>query len=388
MSILAMKKFPLRGRTLALLVVILPLLALFIYVGMRSGPLAPVAVKVATVTLQSISPSLFGIGTVEARYSYRIGPTAAGRVGRIDVQVGDTVTAGQVIGEMDPIDLDERLRSLDAAFAKAQASVREAEARHSYAKTQTQRYEKLFIAGSTSDELVGARQQEVRIAEAALAATRQELLRTDADRQALAAAIGSLQLIAPADGIIAARHVEPGTTLVAGQPAIEIFDPSSLWINVRFDQTHSAALAQMQATRIVLRSRHEQTLSGKVLRVEPKADAVTEETLVKVIFDSIPQPLPLIGELAEVTVTLPEMPPLPTIPNAAIVHQGSKTGVWMIINDQLQFRPIQLGTADLEGSVQVRTGLDQGEQIVVYSEKTLQANRRIKIVTQMPGVKP
>ena len=42
-----MKKLPLQGRTLALLAVIIPLLVLFIYVGLRSGPLAPVAVTVA-----------------------------------------------------------------------------------------------------------------------------------------------------------------------------------------------------------------------------------------------------------------------------------------------------------------------------------------------------
>lgn len=54
-------------RTLALLVVVVPLVALFIYVVLRSGPLAPVAVTVATVKQQAITPSLFGIGIVEAR---------------------------------------------------------------------------------------------------------------------------------------------------------------------------------------------------------------------------------------------------------------------------------------------------------------------------------
>lgn len=51
-----MKKLPLQGRTLALLAVIIPLLVLFIYVGLRSGPLAPVAVTVASVESRAITP--------------------------------------------------------------------------------------------------------------------------------------------------------------------------------------------------------------------------------------------------------------------------------------------------------------------------------------------
>ena len=53
-----MKRLPLQGRTLALLAVIVPLLVLFIYVGFRSGPLAPVAVTVMTVESQAVTPAL------------------------------------------------------------------------------------------------------------------------------------------------------------------------------------------------------------------------------------------------------------------------------------------------------------------------------------------
>ena len=103
-------------RAWVLLAVGIPLLALFVYVGLRSGPLAPVTVTLVKAEARALHPALFGIGTVEARYTHRIGPTVAGRVERLDVQVGDAVHAGQVLGEMDPIDLDERIRSQDAAL--------------------------------------------------------------------------------------------------------------------------------------------------------------------------------------------------------------------------------------------------------------------------------
>ncbi|MCD2486549.1 biotin/lipoyl-binding protein, partial [Staphylococcus aureus] len=91
------------------------------------------------------------IGTVEARYTYRIGPTFAGRIRRLDVHAGDRVRAGQVLGEMDPVDLDDRIRAQEAALKRAVAQLREAEARQAYAQTQARRYEHLLAVRSTSE---------------------------------------------------------------------------------------------------------------------------------------------------------------------------------------------------------------------------------------------
>ena len=380
-----MKKLRFQHRTLALLAVLVPLLLLFIYVGLRSGPLAPIAVTTATVEARTITPSLFGIGTVEARYTYKIGPTFAGRVKRLDVHVGDPVKAGQMLGEMDPVDLDDRLRAQESAFRRAQAALREAEARQRYAQTQARRYEQLLAVRSASEETVTTKRQELQIAEAGLSAAQEELARARADRQGLAAQRNNLRLIAPVDGIVAARDADPGTTIVAGQTVVEVIDPKSLWINVRFDQIRASGLAEGLPARIVLRSRNGQTLHGRVLRIEPKADAVTEETLAKVVFAAMPQPLPPVGELAEVTVDLPPLPSAPTISNAAVRRNGDKLGVWKIIDGDLRFAPIAPGGSDLDGNVQVREGLKNGDRIVTYSEKPLTAKSRIHEVDRIPG---
>ena len=381
-----MKKLPLQGRTLALLAVIIPLLVLFIYVGLRSGPLAPVAVTVASVESRAITPALFGIGTVEARYTYKIGPTFAGRVKRLEVHVGDQVKAGQVLGEMEPVDLDDRVRSQESVFKRAEAALREAEARQAYAQTQARRYEQLFAVRSTSEEIVTTKRQELQIADAALSAAREDIARARSDREGLVAQRSNLRLIAPVDGVVAVRDADPGTTIVAGQAVVEVIDPKSLWINARFDQISASGLAGGLPTLIVLRSRGGQTLKGRVLRVEPKADAVTEETLAKVTFDNKPEPLPPVGELAEVTVDLPALPAAPLIPNAAVQREGDKVGVWQIVDGDLHFSPVKLGASDLNGYVQVREGLKNGDQIVTYSEKALTARSRIHVVDHIPGV--
>jgi RND family efflux transporter MFP subunit len=380
-----MSRFPLRGRTLALIAAIVPLLILFIYVGLRSGPLAPVAVTVTSVTSEAVSPALFGIGTVEARHTHKIGPIFAGRIQRLDVQVGDEVKAGQVLGEMDPVDLEDRGRSLEAAVRRAEAVLREAEARHAFASTQAQRYDELYVSRSVSEELRGTKRQELQIAAAARAVAQAEVVRVRSDREGLGVQQGSLRLVAPVDGLVVAREADPGTTVVAGQAVVEIIDPSSLWMNVRFDQISAAGLRRDLPAQIVLSSRSGQPLKGHVLRVEPKADAVTEETLAKVVFDTQPESLPPLGELAEVTVNLPALPAAPTVANAALRRLGEQTGVWKLVDGDLQFVPVKLGASDLNGRVQVREGVAVGDQVVTYSEKTLTAKSRFKVVDHIAG---
>ena len=155
---------------------------------------------------------------------------------------------------------------------------------------------------------------------------------------------------------------------------------------MRFDQLGSAGLRSGQRARIVLRSQSQRDIDGRVLRVEPLADAVTEEVLSKVVFDSVPDPLPPIGELTEVTVALIALPTAPTVPNASLQRVDGRLGVWLIEDGDLRFAEIRLGASDLEGRVQILEGLKAGEQVVVYSQRALRAKSRIKIVEQLPGV--
>lgn len=395
-----MKRLPMQGRTLAMIGVLVPLIALFIYVALRSGPLAPVPVTVTTVESRSISPALFGIGTVEARYTYKIGPTVAGRVRRVDVNVGDRVKAGQLLGEMDPVDLDDRVISQEAALKRiaasvlaAEAQVRDTTARFTYADTQAQRYEKLLQTGSVTEMAAEAKQQERQVAEAGLAsaranldAARQDLARVRAEREGLGKQRSNLRLIAPVDGLVVSRQADPGTTVVAGQAVVEVIDPKSLWVNVRFNQLSSSGLFPGLQAGIVLRSNSERSIIGRVLRVEPLADAVTEETLAKVLFDTMPEPLQAVGELAEVTVALPPVPAAPLVPNASVQRVDGRLGVWLIDDGGLRFAPVKTGAADLDGRVQVLEGLKAGERVVVYSQRSLNAKSRVKIVERLPGI--
>jgi HlyD family secretion protein len=372
------------------------LLAAFVVIVMRSGPLAPKRVTTVKAQAARIEPALFGIGTVQARRSYLIGPTSAGRVLRVQADVGDRVKAGQLLAEMDPVDLADRTVALEASIARASSAVasaqalrQEAQARQALAAINVKRYADLGAQNFVSGSVVETRVQEQTSAQAALAAAQanvaaaqQDLARLRAERNALAQQARNLRLVAPADAFVISRDAEPGSTAVAGQAVLRLVQPDSLWIEARLDQACSAGLAVGQPVQIALRSAPQPALAGKVARVDPQSDAVTEERIVQVVFDTVPPGLS-IGELAEVTVKLPATQSALVLPNASVQQRGEQMGVWVLGAGKSRFVPVRLGQASLDGQVQVLEGLKAGDEVVAYSEKQLAEGDRVRVVPSL-----
>jgi HlyD family secretion protein len=391
---------PQTSRRLLLGGLALALLGALAFVALRTGPLAPTKVQVTQVAKGRVTPEIFGIGQVEAQRSWMVGPTVAGRVLSVKVDVGQAVVPGQPLAEMDPVDLDQRLAALDASLARAQsaqqaagAQVADATARRALAAANLKRNEDLAKQAFISAGALEARTQEVASASAGLAAAQanlggsaQDITRLHAERAALAQQRGNLKLVAPAAAVVTARDAEAGTTVVAGQAVLRLMDPASLWVKLRVDQGRSAGLAPGLAARIALRSRPGELLAGKVARVEALADAVTEERLAMVAFDALPAGASLgasVGEMVEVTLQLPATAESLLLPNAAVVQHEGQTGVWRLKDGALAFAPVTLGVQGLDGTVQVITGLDEGDTVVLYSQTALKANARIAVVEQL-----
>ena len=140
------------------------LLAAFAWVALTQGPMAPPRVVLSEVREGELAPQAFGIGTVEARLSHAIGAVQAGRLLRVTVDQGDAVKRGEVLAEIDPVDLDERLAAARSAHERARhsadaaaAQVSEAKARQQMAEASASRYRDLARQGFVSGDAVDAR---------------------------------------------------------------------------------------------------------------------------------------------------------------------------------------------------------------------------------------
>ena len=386
-----LKQWPKRKIIILLLVALIPV-GWLLY---SKGPLGPPKVTVTAVQQQSFKAGVFGIGTVDARLTYAIGPTQAGRVFKVFADQGDKVAAGKVLGEMDPVDLEQKVTGAAASVAKARSSLLAAEAlvrdtasRRTLARTSAERYNALFKADALSREIVDVKNNEANAAQsahesaqAAAEAARGEVARANADYAALISQRNNLQLVSPVDGLVVSRDAEPGATVVAGQSVFRLIDPATLWIRTRIDQGRFQGIAVGQPAMIVLRSQPAKQLAGKVVRLEVQADSVTEERFVNVAFNEAPGVLPL-GELAEVTIDLPPVANALVVPAAAVKKQGKQNGVWLLEGNTLRFQPVEIGAQSLDGKVQILKGISLQDNVVVYSQQLLSDGMKVRAVKQ------
>lgn len=378
-----------RKQAMALATVIL--VVVFAVMALRGGGPGSVQVSAAQVVRGNLKPTLFGIGVVEAQRNILVGPTVAGRVAKVYVEPGAQVEAGTLLAEMDPVDLNERLSASRQAILRAQSSVtasqalvQEAESRKATADASAKRYASLRERGFVSTEAERNKGHEARAAEAALRASQANLgvsgadaARLTAEAAALEKQLANTKLIAPVAGLVITRDLEPGSTAVAGQAVLRLAEKDSLWLRVRIDQGRSAGLASGLPAVIKLRSRPGETFSGKLARIEQLSDAVTEERLVMVAFDQPPAGLTL-GEMAEVTLTLPARSNTLTLPPAALVRQAGQTGVFAVENGRAKFVSVNIGIRT-ENGVEVLDGIAEGTQVVTQRARPLVDGDRLRI---------
>ncbi|MBE0613439.1 MAG: efflux RND transporter periplasmic adaptor subunit [Burkholderiales bacterium] len=363
------------------------------WLASSQGPLAPTKVTLAKVEQGPLVASTFGIGTVEARRSYAIGPTLASRVARVLVDQGDAVRAGQLLAELDPVDLVDRVASgqfaaerASSAIRAAQAQLAEAQSRAQLARASAQRYAELRAQNFVSQEASDVKQSDANAASAAMDAAAAQLAVSRRDRErALAdvAGVGKLRaqarLLSPVDGVISARLVEPGTTIVAGQAVVQLIDPKSLWVKARIDQGQAGGVRVGQPAEIVLRSDPNRAYRGQVERVDWVSDAVTEERIVNVGFAARPESIS-VGELVEVTIRTAELSKVRSVPAAAVKRLERQDGVWQITAGRVAFKPVKFGITSLDGRSQIIEGLDAGDEVVVHSERELTQDAKVKVV--------
>jgi HlyD family secretion protein len=380
-----------RIKVIVLIASVVLFMAAFFWLVTTHGPLAPVGVQLGNVVRADITPAVFGIGTVDARLSYAVGPIAPGRVLRVLVDQGDEVKAGQLLAEMDPVDMDRRIQAAQSAGGSsrhavqaADAQVAEAASRARLAVMNRDRGLELFAQHLISKEALDNSTSEVERAEAALAAARanaeaarQDTGRVDAELQGLGSLRESLRILSPVDGVVVSREAEPGTTVVAGQAVLRVVVPESLWVRARVDQSRAQGVQVGQLASIVLRSAPETKLPGRVARIELQSDPVTEERVVNVSFDEPPARL-YVGELAEVTIRLPGETGVLVVPSAAIAREGGQTGVWQMVDGNASFKAVTIGSQAQAGVIQILSDLDEGDSVIVYSSAQLKPGARVR----------
>jgi HlyD family secretion protein len=207
----------------------------------------------------------------------------------------------------------------------------------------------LLAAGPRVDQVTTQRAQ-VQEAAAALALARERL--TDAT------------IRSPLTGAVVSRELEAGATVNPGTPILKLIDPRSAWITIHVDERDTGAIAVGDPARVALRSLGAATVAGRVARIRRESDRVTEQLAVDVALDAPASRLTL-GEQADAVITPRARTGVLAVPQAAIVRRPDTTGVLVVVDGRIRFRPARLGARDGEGFVETVAGVRPGDVVVL-----------------------
>lgn len=185
-------------------------------------PATPAMARDAGVAIVVDAPPTSFIGVLTAAESVDIAPRIAGLIVGVKVRTGDVIAAGQVLVEMDPVQLREELRAAEAALAAAGAALRQAEVDVADAKRKFELETKSAAAGVSATSLVDEARLGVARAEAAASRARSSYAAEAARLQTARDHVKDSQLKAPFAGTVAARFRDAGNRIDAGAPILRI----------------------------------------------------------------------------------------------------------------------------------------------------------------------
>lgn len=295
-------------------------------------------------------------GVVQAVQNSDLSAQTSARVLSVAVDVNDSVAAAEVLLTLSAVEQGAQVASAEARLRAAQAAANEAQA--TYVR-YTALGKKQLVSQLLLDQVRSTRDAAVAARDAAAAQ------RADAIQQREYTVVR-----APFAGVVRARHVEPGESVVPGQPLLALYAPSAMRIEVQLPQSEAAAVRGAAKASVILAD-GQRVQAAKVI-VFPAADPASHAVAVRIELPQLQRP-PLPGTTAQVLFPSATAPIL-RLPEEAIVQRGELSGVYVLADARLTLRQLRLGARD-GAQVEVLAGLVGNEVIVTNPVAALQALR-------------
>lgn len=364
-----------------------------------------IEVDLATVERRAMEVTIDEEGETRVRDRFVVSAPVAGRLERIELEPGDLVSKGAVVARLVPADaplLDPRTRAeLTAAVEAARAAQLQAQAERdraaatlSNARDLLRRREQLVEAGAVSREELETARTGVETAEsmvrAAAAAVSQAGHQLELARaRLLSTSTGSgggraVDLRAPVAGVVLKRHLESEAVVPAGEPLIEIGEPSRIEVVSDLLSTDAVSVAPGQAVHVVQWGGGH-ALAAKVRRVEPsgfmKVSALgVEEQRVNVIIDFLDPATAgrALGDgyRVEVQIVTWQGNDVVVAPVGSLFRSGDGWAVFAVTGNRAERRTVELGHRNDEVG-EILSGLQPGDTVVLHPPDTLIDGARI-----------
>ncbi|HTR87201.1 MAG TPA: MdtA/MuxA family multidrug efflux RND transporter periplasmic adaptor subunit [Reyranella sp.] len=350
--------------------------------GARGGANQPVTVGTATVAKADIPLVIKALGTVTPLATVTVKTQITGQLVQVAFTEGQSVKKNDLLAVVDP-------RPYEVALQQAIGAQEKDEALLKNAQIDLARYKTLVSQDSIARQTLDTQAALVRQYEAAIVT----------DRAAVDAAKLNLvytRIIAPSDGRIGLRLVDPGNYVTIGDATgicvITLMQPMSVLFTIPEDSLPSVRKrlrdgATLQVTALD-RAQKVELGVGKVATLDNQVDTTTGTVKLRAMFDNADEAL-FPNQFVNIRLLVDTVKDAISVPMAAIQRGQPGTFVYRVKpDDTVEIKVIQTGASDGE-KIAVVSGLDVGDKVVTDGTDRLREGSKVRLPGQAaPGAKP
>ncbi|MBJ3775655.1 efflux RND transporter periplasmic adaptor subunit [Acuticoccus mangrovi] len=318
------------------------------------------------------------------------------RVVELAAEVGDVVAKGDLLARLDGTTIEierqgneARLNRANAAIDQAQSAIEDAEAAHERSRSDLERARKLSAKGVVSDATLEEKIYSERSTGSALEAARHGLRLAKADRDILLSERRDIEtrlawttVSAPVDGLVLQRNINFGSPAArSGDDLFVIADHGTVEMEGRIPQMDLARIGQGAAAEIHVPG-YRQAFAGTVRLIKPELTSAGRMGIVRIALEA-DVPLP-IGAFARGEVVVGHHAAV-LVPSSAVISKDGRAEVYVVEGDVVHPRAVATGLRSGE-MVEIVSGLDAGETVVLKSARFLDDGDRIEPVDSLAGI--
>lgn len=329
-----------------------------------------ISFETAAVAPANIMNSITATGTIEPVTSVTVGTQVSGIVSKLYVDYNSVVKKGQVIAELDKINLMSQLNSAKTQLATAQSQL-------NYQTTNFNRYKTLYQKGLVAADDFDSAKLSYTQAKEQVAAAKEEVQRAQTN-------LGYATITSPIDGIVLSKSVEEGQTVAASFSTPELFtiaqDLTNMQVVADVDEADIGDVKEGERVSFTVDAYPDDTFEGTVKQVRQEATTTNNVVTYEVVISAPNADLKLKpGLTANVTIYTAERkgvlsvqskalrftPQKETVGKMKILDQtgNAKNKVWTIEGNSIVAHKVNIGMTD-GTNTQILNGISAGVKVV------------------------
>lgn len=337
-----------------------------------------------------IENAITAVGTLKALRSVNVGAQVSGQLKSVKVEVGDEVTQGQLLAEIDPAPIEKRVEMSSAQLDNLEAQLVSREALAKIKKLNADRQRALLSTRGVSQATVDQADADLVIAQADVKSLRAQIRQQQAQVESEKVDLGYTKIYSPMNGTIVEQPSKEGETLNAVQSAptvVTVADLTMLSVEAQVSEADISRLKIGMDAYFTLLGQPGKRYQGKLRQIKPTPEVLNNVVLYYALFD-VPNPDDelKINMSAQVYFIQDSAKDAILVPTSAIKEsprgKDGKTGpsttvTVMTASGTTQEKPVEIGIRN-RVQAQVLSGLEDGDTVVISNAAADQAgaNRR------------